>query len=122
MNETLAAGLIVGGAMFAAGLLMMWLGNRMTDGRFRRNRWAGIRTPSTMKSDTAWFAAHEVGGPWMSGAGLLAAVGGLTGILAAALGGSEAWVLGLVLAGAAGMTVLLITGTVKGARAARRVE
>ena len=48
MHDTLAGGLITGGAMFLSGLLIMWMGGRMTDGRFGRNKWAGIRTPSTM--------------------------------------------------------------------------
>jgi hypothetical protein len=28
-------------------------------GRLRRNRWAGIRIPSTMRSDQAWVAGHS---------------------------------------------------------------
>jgi len=28
-------------------------------GRLRRNQWAGIRTPSTMRSDRAWVAGHR---------------------------------------------------------------
>ena len=121
MDESLAGGLIGGGTMFLAGLLIMWLGDRMTEGRFGRNRWAGIRTPSTMKSDEAWYAAHEVGGPWMSRGGILAAAGGLGGILAGVLGASEAWVVGFVLAGALVMMVMLIVGTVRGTAAARRL-
>ena len=121
MDDTLAGGLIAGGAMFASGLVIMWMGNRMTDRRFGPNKWAGIRTPSTMKSDEAWYAAHDVGGPWMSRGGLLAAVGGLASMLAAALGASEGWVFGLVMAGTIPMVVMLIAATVLGARAAREI-
>ena len=67
------------------------------------------------------YAAHDVGGPWMSRGGLLAAVGGLTGMVAAALDASEGWVFGLVMAGTIPMVVMLITSTVLGARAARRI-
>ena len=121
MEDTLAGGLIVGGAMFLSGLLIMWMGNRMTDGRFAPSKWAGIRTPSTMKSDEAWYAAHEVGGPWMSRGGLVAAAGGLTSMLAGALGFSEGWVAGFVLAGTLPMIVMLFMATFLGARAAREI-
>ena len=94
----------------------------MAEGRFKRNRWAGIRTPSTMKSDEAWAAAHETGAPLMQSAGVLGATGGLTGMIAGLLGGGEGIVVGLILAGAAAMTVLLILATVRGARAARELE
>ena len=87
MSEALAGGLIGGGSMLLSGSLIMWMGNRMADRRFKRNGWAGIRTPSTMKSDEAWFAAHEVGAPLMSAAGTLGAAGGLLGIIAGLLGG-----------------------------------
>lgn len=33
-----------------------WAG---ANGRLRRNQWAGIRTPSTMRSDLAWAAGHR---------------------------------------------------------------
>ena len=107
--------------MLLSGLLITWMGNRMTDGRFGRNKWAGILTPSTMKSEAAWYAAHEVGGPWMNSGGLLAAVGGLTGMLAAALGFSEGWIFGFILAGALMMIVMLLMATALGTAAARRV-
>ena len=108
--------------MLLSGLLIMWMGGRMANRRLKRNKWAGIRTPSTMKSDEAWFIAHEAGAPLMTTAGTLAAAGGLTGIVAALLGGSEGVVAGLILAGALLMTVLLIVATVRGARAAREID
>ena len=69
MTDALAGGLIGGGAMLVGGLVILWLAGRMADRRFTRNKWAGIRTPATMKSDEAWFAAHELAAPWMSAAG-----------------------------------------------------
>jgi hypothetical protein len=122
VDDALAGGLIGGGTMFVAGLLIMWLGDRAAAGKLSRNRWAGIRTPSTLKSDAAWEIAHEVGGPWMSRGGLLGAVGGLCGVLAGLLGSSEGWVAGFALAGAAGMVVMLVAGTILGARAARGLD
>ena len=107
--------------MFLVGLLIMWMGGRMEQGRFRRNRWAGIRTPATMRSDEAWVAAHEVGGPWLSRGGLLFALGGLCGLLGGLLNAPEGWVAGFILSGAGAMTVMLVVGTAAGVRAARRV-
>ena len=121
MSEALAGGLVGGGTMFLTGLLIMWMGGRMEQGRFRRNRWAGIRTPGTMRSDEAWAAAHEVGGPWLSRGGLLGAVGGLCGLIGGLLGASVGWVAGFILGGAGAMTVMLLVGTAAGVRAARRV-
>lgn len=121
MDDTLAGGLAGGGVILVAGLVIMWMGSRMTERRFGRNKWAGIRTPSTIKSDEAWYAAHEVGGPWMNSGGLVGAVGGLTGMLAAVLGFSEVWVFGLIMAGTLPMVLMLITANVLGVRAARRV-
>ncbi len=122
MDDALAGGLVGGGAIFLAGLFILWIGGRMADRRFGRNRWAGIRTPSTMKSDEAWAVAHEVAAPLMTNAGTLGAAGGLTGIVAALLGAGEGVVVGLVLAGTALMTVLLLAATIKGARAAREID
>lgn len=39
--------------------LLITLNWRAADGRLRRNRWVGIRTPSTMRSDQAWIAGHR---------------------------------------------------------------
>jgi hypothetical protein len=56
--------LIVTAAMMAAGpivvcLLFITLCSRAANGRLARNGWAGIRTPSTMRSDRAWMAGHR---------------------------------------------------------------
>ena len=122
MDEALAGGLIGGGAIFLSGLFLTWLAGRMAEGRFKRNKWVGIRTPSTMNSDNAWAAAHEAAAPLMSNAGTLGALGGLLSIIAALLGGSEGVVIGLTLGGGGVMSVLLIAATIRGARAAREAE
>ncbi len=121
MDDALAGGLIGGGLMLLTGLVIMWMSNRMAEGEFKPNKWAGIRTPSTMKSDEAWYAAHEAGAAAMNAAGMLGATGGLAGIIAGLFGASEAVVAGLILAGALPMTILLIVSAVRGIRAARRI-
>ena len=47
--------------MIAAGLLVMGLGWLAKSGTLPRNHFAGIRLPSTMRSDRAWVAAHRAG-------------------------------------------------------------
>lgn len=122
MDETLAGALIGGGMIFLSGLLVMWLAGRMAAGRFKRNKWAGIRTPSTMKSDEAWAVAHEAGAPLLSIGGTIGAAGGLTSLTAALMGAGDGLVFGLIMGGALGMAAFAIAGTVKGARAAREVD
>ncbi len=43
-------------ALTALLITLNWAG---ASGRLRRNRWAGIRTPSTMRCDQAWVAGHR---------------------------------------------------------------
>lgn len=45
----------------AAGLLVSAIGWLAKTDRLPRNGMAGIRLPSTMKSDEAWFAGHRAG-------------------------------------------------------------
>jgi uncharacterized membrane protein len=50
----------------AMGLLLLVLGNAMP--KSRPNGYAGIRMPSTLRSETNWLATHRLGG-WLSIAG-----------------------------------------------------
>jgi uncharacterized membrane protein len=62
---------IAGVALLAVGLL----GWRQ---RLPRNRFAGIRTPATLRSDAAFIAANRVAAPPILAAGVIyAAAGGL---------------------------------------------
>ena len=60
-----------------AGVALTWIGRKATKGTLKRNRWAGIRTKSTMASDEAWEAAHRAGGELMTWAGYGSVVIGL---------------------------------------------
>jgi uncharacterized membrane protein len=122
MDDALIGGLIGGGTMLVSGLVIMWLAGRMATGRLRRNMWAGIRTPSTMKSDEAWNAAHEAAAHLTNVAGILAALGGLTGMTAGLLGFGPGVVTGLILGGAVLMLIVVLVAAVKGVRVARHVE
>lgn len=56
--------LILNAALQAVALIIICvvfiaLSSRAANGRLPRNQWAGIRTPSTMRSDQAWVAGHH---------------------------------------------------------------
>jgi uncharacterized membrane protein len=75
----------------ALGALFVVLGNAMP--KSRPNSYAGIRIPSTLRSDTNWLATHRLGGA-------LAIAGGLVLILVAFLVPVETlvwWLLGCLL-------------------------
>src|SRR6185437_6474580 len=40
-------------------VLLLVLARRAADGRLARNQWVGIRTPSTLRSDSGWVAGHR---------------------------------------------------------------
>ena len=87
-------------------------------GRLPRQHWAGIRLPSTMRDDTAWYAAHRAGGVWIAGGGALAVGAGLTVLVwqpADDLAGMVAMVVAVAL------LVPIVMGAIVGVRAARRV-
>jgi hypothetical protein len=59
--------LVAGLVMMVGGAAMVWIAWLGSQHRLPRNGWAGIRIPSTMRSDQAWEAAHSAaagGSPW----------------------------------------------------------
>ncbi|MCP2159952.1 SdpI family protein [Williamsia serinedens] len=84
--------------------------------RLPRNRFVGIRTPVTLRSDDAFRATHAVAGPGLLGAGLIAALGAVLGLAAGS-------VTGTVFAAVAVVAALVIVGAAAsfGLRAAMRV-
>jgi uncharacterized membrane protein len=97
-----------------AGLVIVWVAIRSWQGRLSRNYVAGVRTPSTMRSDEAFRIANKVAAPFTLVAGLLFAV---TGVVAAVLPLHTATVVlptGVVIA-----AVVAVIGGVMGVRAAR---
>ena len=104
--------LVVGAAVVAAG----WAG---VTGRLPRQHWAGIRLPSTMRSDRTWRAAHRAGGPWLVAGGLVGVIGG-AGLLLVRPTAVVAAEVSLVVVVA--LLVLFLVGGAVGVRAARRVD
>ena len=93
-----------------------WLGVK---GRLPRQHWAGIRLPSTMRSDETWRAAHVAGGPWLVAGGLVSVIGGV-GLLLVRPTAAAAAEVSLALVGA--LLVLVLVGGTIGVRAARRID
>lgn len=85
-------------------------------GRLQPDSWAGIRTSATLHSDTAWNRAHQIAGPGLICAGVVALLGGIVG-----LAGSGALALVAVLV--AVLVALPLAGWVSGVgiRAAQAV-
>ena len=112
--------IFAGCVLAAAGSLVAFIGRLGRQGRLPRQHWAGIRTPSTMRSDDAWRVAHRAGGLAMEVAGWIAAALGLLSVVLAPadLIGPEA--LPLVAAGV--LLVGVSIGGVRGVRAARRLS
>ncbi|MGH3811731.1 MAG: SdpI family protein [Pseudonocardiaceae bacterium] len=90
--------LVAGAGLFTVGLL----GWRR---RLPRNRFAGIRTPATLRSEAAFVAANRVAAPPVLAAGAVSAAGGVLAFgtggpaLATIVGVTGAGVLGLLIAG-----------------------
>jgi hypothetical protein len=82
--------------------------------RLRRNRWAGVRTAATMRSEEAFALANRVAAAPLGAAGLVAAAGG--GLLLGGADGAAGWVL-LAISGVAAL-VLAGLGGAAGDRAA----
>jgi hypothetical protein len=59
-----------------AGLLVLWLAVRMRQGRVRRGAAAGVRTPSTMRSDAAFEVANKAAAPLAGAGGAILAICG----------------------------------------------
>ena len=100
--------MIAGVALLAISLLGWWQ-------RLPCNRFAGIRTPATLRSDTAFIAANRVAAPPILAAGVIcAAAGGL------ALGTDGPALTMIVGVAGAGAFALALAGGLLGHRVAPR--
>jgi len=86
--------------------------------RLRRNRWAGVRTTATLRTDAAFVRANQVAAAPIGAAGAVAAAGGA--VLLAGAGGTLSWVVSAV--SVLGMVVLAGVGGMVGDRVATAAE
>lgn len=103
----------LGGVLVLAGVALVVVGALGWRGRLPRNRFAGVRTPATMRSPEAFAVANRVAGPPTVAAGVVLAVGG--GFSAAATGPAVAVVAAV---GTVGGLALVVAGGLLGHRSA----
>jgi hypothetical protein len=106
--------------LFMNGLIIFqsW---RVVGGHLERNPYYGIRTPSTIKNDGAWMAAHRAAlrlTPWL----LLGIVATWAGLWAAALSQSTIIVILVGIVGLIAALALTIYTVVIASRAARAAD
>ncbi|OYD67370.1 SdpI family protein [Rhodococcus sp. OK302] len=82
-------------------------------GKLPRNRWAGVRTPDTLRSEESFALANKVAGPTMAAAAGLLVIGGI-----AALTMNVAMGLGIALVAVVAALFTAGSGGAIGARAA----
>jgi hypothetical protein len=106
-----------GSVLVAAGVSVAASGVLGLLGRLGRNRWAGVRTSATLRTERAFEVGNRAAAPAVITAGLTAV---MCGALAAAspAAAEAAW----VLIGALTMGILAVIGGVRGDRAARRAQ
>lgn len=105
-------------AMMIAGLALMRIGRRATQGTLGRNAIAGIRTRATMRSDAAWEAGHRAGGGLMIPAGALFVVAGLALLTRPSNSVGTTITMGVTV----GVLVVAVVSTRRANRAARAVD
>lgn len=72
---------IAGSVLVLAGILLLTVGVLGAGSRLRRNRWIGIRTAATLRSDAAFAHGHRAGAVPAAAAGAVALVGGAAVLL-----------------------------------------
>jgi hypothetical protein len=77
MAPVIALGVVV----IASGAVLVWVAVASWQGRLQRNAIAGVRTPSTMRSDEAFAVANKAAAPWAGAGGLVMALGGVAAMV-----------------------------------------
>jgi uncharacterized membrane protein len=105
--------MLLGVVLVIAGVALLTVGLLGWRQRLPRNRFAGIRTPATLRSDAAFIVANRVAAPPVLAAGALCTVSG--GLAWGASGPALTIIVSVTGAGAVG---LLLAGGLLGHRAA----
>ena len=110
------ATILLGGLLLVAGTALLLVGVLGWCRRLPRNRFAGIRTPATLRSDVAFVAANRVAAPPVLAAGAICAAGG--GLALGAGGPALPVIVAVAGVGAVG---LLLAGGLLGHRVAAAI-
>ncbi|MGH3751144.1 MAG: SdpI family protein [Pseudonocardiaceae bacterium] len=112
----MSASTLLGVVLLVAAAALLTVGLLSWRRRLPRNRFAGVRTPATLRSDAAFIAANRVAAPPVLAAGTICAAGG---VLAFGTGGPAlAMIVGIAGTGAVG---LLLAGGLLGHRVATAI-
>lgn len=106
--------LLIGSLLVLIGAALLVVAVLGARGRLRRNRWVGVRTAATMRSEQAFTGANRVAAAPLGAAGAVAAAGGA--VLLAGAGGALGWV--VLAVSVVGTVGLAGTGAAAGDRAA----
>lgn len=106
---------MIGVVLTLAGAAFLWIAWSGSQQRLAPNRWAGIRVAATMRSDEAWYSAHQAAaGPLGVGGGVAAACG-----IGVVFTGMDVIGEALLVVALVAMTSSLVVATVAALRAAR---
>ncbi|WP_241383580.1 SdpI family protein [Rhodococcus sp. CH91] len=109
--------LIVAVLLFVLALVVGAVGVAALTGKLPRNRWAGVRTPESLRDDTTFALVNKVAAPSMLGAAVLLAVGGVASLTLPTVAGIIAVVVtvvaALVTAGAGGSVAARVAAATK---------
>jgi SdpI/YfhL protein family len=108
---------VVAGLLVVGGVALVVVGALGWRRRLPRNRFAGVRTVHTLRDDETFAVGNQVAAPLCVAAGLVAVLGGFTGLGAP----STAMAVTLMAVAGLGAAVLTVAGGVLGDRAAGRV-
>ncbi|QBJ96466.1 SdpI family protein [Rhodococcus sp. ABRD24] len=72
---------IVALVLFVAAVALAGLGIAAVAGRLPRNRWAGVRTPQSLRDDETFALANKVAAPSMLGGAGVLAIGGVATLI-----------------------------------------
>lgn len=72
---------IVAVVLFIAAVALAAVGIAGLTGRLERNRWAGVRTPQSLRDDETFALANKVAAPTMLASAAVLVIGGLAAIL-----------------------------------------
>lgn len=97
--------LTAGSVLLLAGLVLLAVGVLGAGRRLPRNRWVGIRTAATLRSDAAFAHGNRVGGVPAAAAGAVALLGGAA-LLAGGDGAVDWVVLAVATLGSVGLAGL----------------
>ena len=111
---------IVGLVLLLAGVVLLVVGRKQRAGTLRRNRLVGLRTPQTLRSDTAWCAAHEATAGLVAAAGVVQILAGAALLVLRPTGDGA---IAAIVLGTAAVTVgLVLTAGIRGDRIAAAVK